>query len=499
MAWRRSNVTSAGNCKRTPSERHRRKSERQNASILQRHPGATALLPRPTKEAASVAYIRSRASEASVADFNERLFNTVTPSSKNTRGNHERPDKTLDSCARSSRRRDRIFLTVRRWRSWSRSHLSWLSALSRVHLLKTIFLEAVRSARKLWNGDYMYQRDIRITRAQLAQIYGVDTSKDETSYAWPNATVPFSFGRKVHGFAREIRDAMRQWEQETCVRFVEKTKNTGNTDHVRFVQSRWAYSYLGKQGGAQKLGIPSKFFPDTRYVHLLGHALGLRHTHANSDRDTLYHVAWDTVPERYRYNFDHESPAYGPRTKIAPLESEFEFDWSSVMADENRRAVYPSDPFYLYRTTSTERASFLEYKKINQLYNCSERCANVGDHCEHRTTNAKKDICGEVLQENKTLHYVSQPSSYHCTWRLRGGQVSVTFTDFSADNSTHSVGSCDLYFELRNHDLYKGEKYCWYELPLDEPLFAKEKDFLVDYFGSKDANFNFTLTATVYP
>uniref|UniRef100_A0A131YK19 Metalloendopeptidase n=1 Tax=Rhipicephalus appendiculatus TaxID=34631 RepID=A0A131YK19_RHIAP len=403
---------------------------------------------------------------------------------------------------------------------------------------KEKFLEAVRSARKLWNGDYMYQRDIRITRAQLAQIYGVDTSKDETSYAWPNATVPFSFGRKVHGFAREIRDAMRQWEQETCVRFVEKTKNTGNTDHVRFVQSRWAYSYLGKQGGAQKLGIPSKFFPDTRYVHLLGHALGLRHTHANSDRDTLYHVAWDTVPERYRYNFDHESPAYGPRTKIAPLESEFEFDWSSVMADESesvegdvdftprdRRAVYPSDPFYLYRTTSTERASFLEYKKINQLYNCSERCANVnssrcqhggylgpkcncvcppgtvGDHCEHRTTNAKKDICGEVLQENKTLHYVSQPSSYHCTWWIRaprGGQVSVTFTDFSADNSTHSVGSCDLYFELRNHDLYKGEKYCWYELPLDEPLFAKEKDFLVDYFGSKDANFNFTLTATVY-
>lgn len=403
---------------------------------------------------------------------------------------------------------------------------------------KEKFLEAVRSARKLWNGDYMYQRDIRITRAQLAQIYGVDTSKDETFYAWPNATVPFSIGKKVHDFAREIRDAMRQWEQETCVRFVEMTENTGDTDHVRFVQSRWAYSYLGKQGGAQKLGIPSKFFPDTRYVHLLGHTLGLRHTHADSDRDTLYRVAWDTVPERYRYNFDHESPSYGSRTKIAPLESEFEFDWSSVMADESesvegdvdfmlqdRRAVYPSDPFYLYRTTSTERASFLEYKKINQLYNCNERCPNVnnsrcqhggylgpkcncvcppgavGDRCEHRTTNAKTDICGEVIQENKAVHFASRPSSYHCTWWIRapqGGHVSVTFTDFSADNSTHSVGSCDLYFELRNRDLYKGERYCWYELPLDEPLFAKEKDFLVDYFGSKDANFNFTLTATVY-
>lgn len=400
------------------------------------------------------------------------------------------------------------------------------------------FFEAVRSARKLWNGDYMYQRDIRITRPQLAQIYGVDTSKDETYYAWPNATVPFSFGRKVLDFARDIRDAMRHWERETCVRFVETTENTGDTDQVRFVQSRWAYSYLGKQGGAQKFGIPSKFFPDTRYVHLLGHTLGLRHTHADSDRDTLYHVAWDTVPERYRYNFDQESPAYGPRTKIDPLESEFEFDWSSVMADESesveggvdfmlqdRRAVYPSDPFYLYRTTSTERASFLEYKKVNQLYKCNERCPNVkssrcqhggylgpkcncvcppgtvGDHCEHRTTNAKKDICGEVLQDNKTLHFVSEPSSYHCTWWIRappGGHVSVTFADLSADNSTHSVGSCDLYFEIRNRDLYKGERYCWYELPLDEPLFAKEKDFLVDYFGSKNANFNFTLTATVY-
>lgn len=403
---------------------------------------------------------------------------------------------------------------------------------------KAKFLEAVRSARKLWNGDYMYQRDIRITKAQLAHIYGVDTSKDETYYAWPNATVPYTIGRKVRGFEREIRDAMRQWEQETCVRFVEMAENNGNTDHVHFVQSRWAYSYLGKQGGRQKIGIPSKYFPDTRYVHLLGHALGLRHTHADSDRDTLYHVAWDKVPERYRYNFDHESPAYGSRTKVAPLESEFEFDWSSVMADESesveddvdfmlqdRRVIYPSDPFYLYRTTSTEHASFLEYKKVNQLYKCNEGCPNVdssrcqhggylgpkcncvcppgavGDRCEHMTINAKTDICGEVLQENKTIHFVSTPSSYHCTWWIRapqGEQASVTFSDLSADNSTHSVGSCDLYFQLRNRDLYNGERYCWYELPLDEPLLAKQKDLLVDYFGSKDANFNFTLTATVH-
>nr|XP_054922082.1 zinc metalloproteinase nas-25-like isoform X2 [Dermacentor andersoni] len=321
---------------------------------------------------------------------------------------------------------------------------------------KEKFLEAIRSARKLWNGDYMYQRDIRITRAQLEHIYGVDTTKDETFYAWPNATVPFVIGRKVRGFAREIRDAMRQWEQETCVRFIEITQEAGNIDHVRFVQSRWAYSYLGKQGGSQKVGIPSIYFPDTHYAHLLGHAIGLRHTHADSSRDTFYFVAWDSVPNRYRYNFDHESPAYGSRTKISALESEFEFDWSSVMADESesvegdvdfmlqdRRVVYPADPFYLYRTTSTERASFLEYKKVNQLYKCNERCPNanssrcqhggyvgpkcscvcppgaVGDHCEHRTTNAKAGICGEVLQENKTVHFVSRPSSYHCTWWIR--------------------------------------------------------------------------------
>ncbi|KAH6928777.1 hypothetical protein HPB50_019498 [Hyalomma asiaticum] len=386
---------------------------------------------------------------------------------------------------------------------------------------KAKFLEAVRSARKLWNGDYMYQRDIRITKAQLAHIYGVDTSKDETHYAWPNATVPYTIGRKVRGFEREILDAMRQWEQETCVHFVEMTENNGNTDHIHFVQSRCA----------------------TFTSSVMHSVYGTRMPTVN--RDTLYHVAWDKVPERYRYNFDHESPSYGSRTKVAALESEFEFDWSSVMADESesveddvdfmlqdRRVIYPSDPFYLYRTTSTEHASFLEYKKVNQLYKCNGTCRRhtchviilrasrcqhggylgpkcncvcppgaVGDRCEHMTINAKTDICGEVLQENKTIHFVSRPSSYHCTWWIRapqGEQASVTFTDLSADNSTHSVGSCDLYFQLRNRDLYNGERYCWYELPLDEPLLAKQKDLLVDYFGSKDANFNFTLTATVH-
>ncbi|XP_077487475.1 zinc metalloproteinase nas-27-like [Amblyomma americanum] len=400
---------------------------------------------------------------------------------------------------------------------------------------KERFLEASRNARKLWNRDYRYQRDIRITKAQLAHIYGVDKTKDETSYVWPDAKVPFSIGRKVLAFAQEIRDAMRQWEDQTCVRFVEDDKNS---DHVRFVQSRWAYSYLGRQGGLQKIGIPSVFFPDTHYAHLIGHTLGLRHTHAESNRDTLYHVAWDSVPERYRYNFDQESPAYGPRSWIAAPEFEYGFDWSSVMADESesvdgdvdfmlqdRRVVYPTDPFYLYRTATTEHPSFFEYKKVNQLYRCNERCPNVsvsrcmhggylgpqcdcvcppgtvGDHCEHRVIATKNSICGGVVLKNKTINFVSVPSAYHCTWWIRapqGHRVSVTFGDFSADNSTHSVGSCDLYFELRSHDLYKGDRYCWYELPLDMPLYAEGKDFLVDYFGSKDANFNFTLTATMF-
>lgn len=403
---------------------------------------------------------------------------------------------------------------------------------------KEKFLQAIRNARKLWNGDYAYQRDIRITKAQLAHIYGVDISKDETSYVWPNATVPFSIGRKVLPYAQDIRDAMRQWEEHTCVRFVEMSQQAKNADHVRFVQSRSAYSYLGRQGGLQKVGISSAFFPDTRYAHLVGHTLGLRHTHAESNREAVYHVAWDSVPERYRYNFDHESPAYGPRSRIASTESEYGFDWSSVMADDSvsvdgdvdfmlqdSQVVYPTDPFYLYRTASTEHASFLEYKKVNQLYRCNERCPNltisscmnggylgpqcdcvcppetVGDHCEHRVFAAKNGICGGVVPGNKTINFVSAPSAYHCTWWIRaprGHRVSVTLANFSADNSIHNVGNCDLYFVLRSHDLYKGERHCWYELPLNMPLYAKGNDFLVDYFGSKDAIFNFTLTATVY-
>lgn len=404
---------------------------------------------------------------------------------------------------------------------------------------KEKFSEAIKSARKKWNGDYAYQRDIRISKAQLAHLYGVDRTKDETSYTWPNATVPFFVGRKVINYAKDIKDAMRQWEKRTCVRFVElKQKPNATTDHVRFVQSYWAYSYLGKQGGVQKVGIPSIYFPHTHYVHLLGHTLGLRHTHAAGDRDALYHVAWNSVPERYRYNFDRESPAYGPTTKIDALESEFGFDWSSVMADESeavenavdhmeedRRVLYPADPFYLYRTTATEHASFLEYKRVNQLYNCSGGCPNanarrcqhggylgprcscdcppgtVGDQCEHRATTAMTDICGEVVQTNKTINVFSGPSAEHCTWWIRApeekARASVTFTGFSVDNTTHGVGSCELYFELRTRDLYKGERYCWYEVPLDVPLYARGKDFLIDYFGPKDASFNFTLKATV--
>uniref|UniRef100_V5GPZ9 Metalloendopeptidase n=2 Tax=Ixodes ricinus TaxID=34613 RepID=V5GPZ9_IXORI len=399
------------------------------------------------------------------------------------------------------------------------------------------FTSMMKNIHRLANGDYLYQRDIRIGEKQLRQLYGVDESGDERSYLWPNASIPYKIGRKVTQFADQIRSAMKQWEKSTCVRFHELRKAAHTSDYVNFVRAHWAYSYLGKQGGRQRIGVPSTYFPDTHYAHLLGHAMGLRHTQAAADRDVNFLVARHSVPSRYRYNYDSEGESYASRTRLLGLESESGFDWNSAMdylaqdpgaagyvEAEDDKVLYPMDPFYLHQTLHTEEPGFIDIKKLNMLYRCNERCSNlkstrcfhggylgpsctcvcpadaIGDHCEHKTA-TKKGMCGEVITENATVHFTaSEHGSSHCTWWIRGPEGSrtgLTFTSISVDNARHGPGSCDLQFELRSHDMYKGERLCWYEISKATAVYARGHDFLIDYFGPVDANFNFTLAAFI--
>ncbi|GBN80356.1 Astacin-like metalloprotease toxin 1 [Araneus ventricosus] len=92
-----------------------------------------------------------------------------------------------------------------------------------------------------------------------------------------------------------IDDAIKQYEDNTCIRFV---KRTNQAKYVKIIKDgRKCYSHVGQVQRPQpqplSLGGGCEFIGTV--VHELGHAIGLYHEHQRSDRDTYITVYGQNV------------------------------------------------------------------------------------------------------------------------------------------------------------------------------------------------------------
>ncbi|MCI0389937.1 MAG: M12 family metallopeptidase [Acidobacteria bacterium] len=162
-----------------------------------------------------------------------------------------------------------------------------------------------------------------VTAANSPQIAPI---KQPTKF-WPNGVVPYEFDDNVFtGNQRAMREAMKEIEAESNVRFIHCDNNncSGNYLHIQF--SNKNSSAVGMQGGEQKVNIEN-WGAEFTMVHELMHALGFWHTFNRADRDTYIRPICENFKdggcnsENYRDHFRIESSvkAYG------------DYDFDSVM------------------------------------------------------------------------------------------------------------------------------------------------------------------------
>jgi len=116
---------------------------------------------------------------------------------------------------------------------------------------------------------------------------------------WEYGVIPYEIESIFDGAKKTLfKQAMRHWENATCVKFVERSPNAPeHSNYIVFTERPCGCcSFVGKRGnGAQAISIGKNCDKFGIVVHELGHVVGFWHEHTRPDRDRHVQIVRDNI------------------------------------------------------------------------------------------------------------------------------------------------------------------------------------------------------------
>lgn len=169
-----------------------------------------------------------------------------------------------------------------------------------------------------------------------------------------------------------IRSALDEIEEDTCIRFVEDEKDS---THIQIFSGQGCFSDVGRQPGKQNILSLRKGFCDSKgtIMHEFLHALGFFHMHSSHDRQKYIRIKVENVKKGFLHNFKQYS-----NQLISHFGTSYDID--SIMhytkksfSNNGKDTIETIDPSLNDRMGQREGLSPGDIKRINNMYKCKEK------------------------------------------------------------------------------------------------------------------------------
>ncbi|KAJ8980749.1 hypothetical protein NQ317_013754 [Molorchus minor] len=154
------------------------------------------------------------------------------------------------------------------------------------------------------NFDLKRKNTVAYDTTSLSRVTRAATARKER--VWDYGVIPYEIDGNFSGMHKALfKQAMRHWENSTCVKFVERNRDEHQNYIIFTERPCGCCSFVGKRGnGGQAISIGKNCDKFGIVVHELGHVVGFWHEHTRPDRDNHVNIIRENIMSGQEYNFN---------------------------------------------------------------------------------------------------------------------------------------------------------------------------------------------------